>query len=270
MYYRLGFENIPLEALENGFEALRLNPFIGPYALPYGEELIVELRLNKFEPEKYRKAGTILAIYLLHYGRFVKVGSSTINNVVIRMYSQAPLIGMIASLVILKQSKNANKIDNEIKRELLKKPAGNLEKLEKTIEIVTTKHSINRIVKSWLDQSKDKMDYLKELQELSRRIWDFIIRKKESFSEPLYRAGLHWFTCKTEKNEYDYIKSLGHYDHDSKFEKLTKLLKNNSSLKVEIKILSNGLCLITPLNWNYGILVPCDKVMYKFKIRVLA
>ncbi|MEM4847167.1 MAG: hypothetical protein QW794_05360 [Thermosphaera sp.] len=96
-------DNITLFVIEGGKVGLAPLFRLGPFSI--GSEGF-KTKIAELIEEKPRKTrfsgGEIVCVYLLHYGSFIKIGTSRLRSVVARMISQAPFLGIVAAVIELR------------------------------------------------------------------------------------------------------------------------------------------------------------------------
>lgn len=175
------YQSLPLYVLEGGRWGLEVPVFLGQYLLD--EPVPVEVVSTKKSAMTRRvwREGETVCIYLLYYDdSYVKIGVSAIQNVVVRMYQQAPLLGAVAAVITLKRNFESEAIEREI-------VAGLSEK-----RLHTRWPGIEKVIKIW---SRPRELFCEDIDEvfggLCRAVWDYACEK---IGEPIHPPGRYWFT----------------------------------------------------------------------------
>jgi len=191
---------VPLCSIEGGHIGLTIVPTLGPYSLDHEIAVAARFRGNEKYKRWYWKASKVICVYLLYYKTCIKIGTSSLENAVIRMYQQAPLFAKVAVVVELRKDVFSEEIENSIVKSLKKRYE---------IDILTRSPSIKEIVQVWrkvsqvsssesdvlMNMVKSAKDYINGLCE---EIWAHVC---ENFGDPLYEPGLHWFVPKLPTEE---------------------------------------------------------------------
>ncbi len=188
----LEFPYRPISSIEGGEVGFSIRPMIGTHVLGEVEVEIVG-RHEQTPPRGFEKTD-IVCVYLLYYGDdYIKVGTSRLENVVARMFCQAPLLGVIAVVIGLNKA-----IPHEFLEEAI------IERL-KTGNVKTKRPSLEEVVKVWnevlrpssslrekLERVEDERDPMVILGSICEVAWDVAT----GFGEPLYDIASHWFIPK--------------------------------------------------------------------------
>lgn len=97
----LWFKDISIDQLNPFIVNFSLEPYIGYNRVPFREPIRVYFRTNMCRLNIRRSPGDVIALYVIAYPDFVKIGSSKLECVASRMFTQAPLVGAISSLVVV-------------------------------------------------------------------------------------------------------------------------------------------------------------------------
>lgn len=98
----LGLPRKPLYSIQGGRVNFSMTPLVGPVVVPSGEGWLrvkVSQAFSEEPPDSFEE-GDIVCLYLLYYGdKRIKVGTSRLENAVARMFSQAPLVAVVAAVI---------------------------------------------------------------------------------------------------------------------------------------------------------------------------
>lgn len=95
--------NIDLPMIEGGKVGLEPLFRLGPFSIgSEGFKTEVAEFIDE-EPGKTCFSGSdVVCVYLLHFGSFIKIGTSKLRSVVARMITQAPFLGVVAAVIELR------------------------------------------------------------------------------------------------------------------------------------------------------------------------
>lgn len=96
--------NIDLPRIEGGEIGLVPLFRIGPFSISSEgfKTEVVDFVDDRSELNRFSK-GSIVCVYLLHFGSFIKIGTSGLHNVVARMIAQVPFLGVVAAVIELRE-----------------------------------------------------------------------------------------------------------------------------------------------------------------------
>ncbi|MEL9941013.1 MAG: hypothetical protein QW348_06820 [Ignisphaera sp.] len=249
----LWFESLALEELYGGRVGLSLTPYIGLYRVGFLEEVRVLARIAYGGGANVvRGAGDEVAVYLLHYGNYVKVGSSSVSNVVGRMFSQAPLCGMVVTSLIFKERASSEEV---LDRYLVRRVRG-LSVL-RGANIRTRREYVgglvNRIVRGAVDP-KTLIDGLIGIANaMYGFLWDEDVLHRY---EPLLPPSRYWFTMSICDEDIEFLKKLR--ASGTRYGVPSGLKHVNELVKGTLTVLHNALCVVGIENKTY--IDYCDKV----------
>lgn len=184
-----------------GTTNLYYSPVFGGYSLPLKNAKVRRIQL-KPSPLTYEEGKTV-AIYLLYYGDLLKIGTSSINRVVNRMYVQAPFAGVIASIIRLDKSVKEPVIEQKIIKTLISKhviknrPQNQRYIIMNNVNLkVTRKVSSATIIKKWLEKYKIINDNLEKKLEFLLELGEHVWNASKEIGTPLYEPNIGWFITK--------------------------------------------------------------------------
>ncbi|MEM4620886.1 MAG: hypothetical protein QW607_11820, partial [Desulfurococcaceae archaeon] len=109
---RLVFESIPIEYLDDVLDELVITPLIGVVEAGFNKSIDVVFRYSAQPPPSTYPVSSVRVFYIIHYPRnFLKIGSSSINNVTGRVFSQAPIAGLLSIAVMLKHEVSVEEME---------------------------------------------------------------------------------------------------------------------------------------------------------------
>ncbi len=181
----------PLYSIQRGRIGFSMWPVIGPVVLVGSREVRVAGR-NEWDKPRHFEEGEIVCVYLLYYGDYVKVGTSRLVNIVARMFSQAPLLGVVVAVIQLERQLPVEWLEREV--------VGEAE--SQGVVIRSTMPSLDKLVTTWnrvirgvsplsekLDLVRRERDPLEVLGAACDVAWSVSLR----WGEPLYDVASHWF-----------------------------------------------------------------------------
>jgi hypothetical protein len=196
--YTLQFPQKPLYTLQGGHASFSLAPLLGYFVMSPDKgwlrvkvsKVVKGERPDDFDEEE------IVCVYVLYYdNENIKVGTSRLGNVVNRIYSQAPLVGVIASVIQPNKKLPLEHLEKEIIKQTSKRKLGT---------VLRTKPNLNKIIDSWnnvingkselhkkLEETKRTMmplNVLERLAEISKVAWEVACK----YGDPLYGYASHW------------------------------------------------------------------------------
>lgn len=273
---RLWFSTIPLEYLSDARIELVLHPYIGLQRVGFLEPLKIRFKIRRsLTLPTEREPGSQIAFYVASYlpndnsGRlYYKVGSSSINSVLSRVYTQSPIAGVISTVVVVNERLNTETVDREIAKELKSR-------LKITVRSSRSKIKNTNIVNYHLTCLKTTKEInatynhriYSVLKEISNTISEVINKK---FSQKLtiaYPSPTLVFTPMVKDDDINYLEKLD----KTKSNGLEQLVEENKGLRIpiegELTILHNALCTLKANDKNY--IGSCDKVEYEFLIELV-
>ena len=249
----LWFESLALEELYGGRVGLSLTPYIGLYKIGFLEETKVLIRfIHGGSMNIVREVGDEVAVYLLHYGDYVKVGSSSVTNVVSRMFSQAPLCGVVATSLIFKERANSEEV---LDRYLVKRAKGILG--SRSVGIRYKKRSIRVLVDKIVRDAPDPEKLINNLVDMSNSLYDLLWDENVLHRcEPLLPSSRYWFTASISEEDVELLKRLR--SSGATYGVPSKLKHRSESVKGTLLIFRNALCAVSLENKTY--VDYCDKI----------
>lgn len=261
---KLWFEGVPLDEAGPYVDGLVLKPYIGFQRVEHLQPIEVVFR-RSYPPSMPRRGlGDIVAFYIALYPNLLKIGSSSYGSVVSRMFSEAPLVGTIISLVLIKREHNTEIIDNEL-CEYAKAVLGN----EKSISVSSRrgKNHLENYVKFLLNNLGDSVDraYLvKKAEMISEYCWvnlDKFSRYFDIISPPSI------FTFTTSVSDKD-VEVLKRYIEDSRGVVYDiRSIRCREVCRGELVLLQNGICILSTRGFSYVDF--CDKFCYNLLLNVV-
>jgi len=115
-----------------------MRPVIGPVVLSGSKEVVVAGECEMDKPRSFEEK-EIVCVYLLYYGDHTKVGTSRLTNVVARMFSQAPLLGVVVAVIQLREQLPVEWLENEVVKEARKQG----------VDIKSAAPSLDEAVSTW-------------------------------------------------------------------------------------------------------------------------
>jgi len=262
--HRLDFESSSIDTIQKGFRNLVLKPLLGLYPLDFLKPYQVEIKYSPLELPMYRFQGDIIGLYVLFYGaKIVKLGTSSISSILPRMYTQAPIYGLVYSVFVVKRKLKIDKED--LDKQLydhIKKIAGR--SWNRLPQIQVRKPSTSKIVKAWLSCNNAALEKIVEVMSKLTALLSKFADSLMDF-ERIMGYGDYWFTPYYDEQLMEYVRKLP--PTTDSLDELEKYCRKESCKGV-LTILPNGLCILeTMLNGGQKIFVTtCDQVSHKLLI----
>lgn len=254
---KLWFEGVSLDEIEPYVDDLVLEPYIGFQRIEYLQPIEIVFQRFYSSPTPSRRLGDIVAFYIASYHSLLKIGYSSYGNVVGRVFSEAPLVGVIISLVLVKREYNMEKVDNKL-CEYAKAVLGN----EKSI-IVSSRRDKNHLesyvefLLNDVDKGMDRAYLVEKATKVSEYCWTMLNKFSKYFdviSPPSF------FTFATRISDED-IEALRRYVEGSK--RVVYGISNircREVCKGELVVLQNGICILSVRGFSY--IDFCDRFCY--------
>ena len=248
----LWFESLPLEELYGGRVGLSLTPYIGLYRIGFLEEIKVLIRFVYGGGANYvREVGDEVALYLLHYGDYVKVGSSSVASVVSRMFSQAPLCGIVVTSLIFKEKVSS---ENVLDKYLVRKVRGVSDLRD--VNIRTRRESVGGLIDRIIRGAVDSRTLMGSLIDVANAIYSFLWDENVLHRyEPLLPPSRYWFTVSINEEDIEFLKRLR--SSGARYG-VSGDLKHNELAKGTLIVFHNALCAVSIEGKTY--IDYCDKI----------
>lgn len=169
---------------------------LGPFSIgSEGLDTVVAEFIDK-EPRKARfSGGDVICVYLLHFGSFIKIGTSRLRKVVARMISQAPFLGVVAAVIELRD-------DFEYRSESIERWAIDVARRRGFNMLRARRCELKDLVKLWRHPPDGFIDQLERVEaELNPFIADGMSEAAEIAVEAatvhgclLFEPNAFWFT----------------------------------------------------------------------------
>lgn len=194
--WKVSVDPIPLHAIADGEVGLKCSFSIGPIPVPESG-LAVEFagvvgedqRPPSFPP------GSVVCVYLLYYGSWVKIGTSSPQNVVARMISQVPFLGVVVAVIELRE-------DVEYRSESIENFAIEMARKDGFEQLKKARPRLEWLVDLWQRPSRKLLELLEEVErkrnpllvEEVRKTAKVALRSALLHGRLLYGPGLFWFS----------------------------------------------------------------------------
>jgi len=189
----------PLYSIQGGRVNFSMTPSVGPIIVPSDDGWLrvkVSQVLREERPDSFEE-GDIVCLYLLYYGdEHIKVGTSRLENAVARMFSQAPLVAVVAAVIQpntelpLEYLENAVIAHaNELGLRGVKRTKPRLSELVSAWNsVISGRGRLHEKLKAARETAKP-LSVLEKLGEVCRVAWKVACEHWE----PLYGFASHWF-----------------------------------------------------------------------------
>jgi hypothetical protein len=221
MNNKIFYRKISLEFIAGGTTTFTIIPEIAGMSLNKYISLRV-IGTDNISSRKYvdyskifGKRGNIICFYVLLYPSedklIAKIGNSKYENCVVRMYQQAPIIAIVAEIIVLeKEIKNIESLDKKLALELSRKFG------HKNIKVIS-KISKEIVLNSWKFIMKSKSDGI--IDELLEQGFELAYEISNSLSKLgqaiLPSPGYAWFSSlgALSKQDMELLKTLRYLDY---------------------------------------------------------
>lgn len=268
---KLFFEPIPIYSIWYTDGTLRLDPFIGDRKLKHGKPISL---FFKYFPKKLQKRKDIrreIVFYIIYYPGFFKIGSSSLLWVTSRVYSQAPLAGILSLAVETSESIDLDTLENECSKYIRRNLGINIHsKRSSESGFDNVFHNyVSSIVENNGLETIDFKTLANTLTRASNLLCEYIINSFEEEVTILYKPFDYVFKTKLSKGDVEILKGV--LSNMNRIYYNTRILENscrNSSCFSELTILNNGICAIR-YNSRY-VITTCDRIQYNFLFKLRA
>ncbi|MCR8454379.1 MAG: hypothetical protein NDP13_05275 [Crenarchaeota archaeon] len=230
------FDLLWLDYLRGGIDKLKVSPYVGPTELEFMKEIPVKFKWHESKPNIASKPGTVKVLYALHYGEYIKLGSSVAPRTVCRMYSQSPIAGMaIAALVVT---------DPNVSFESLEEDLANRLSSLLGFEVTTKRKNAMALVKYLVSNEIDYKRVLDELKRVVETSWGLLWVIGGSFTPTTRPLFEYWFTTPIDEclEEMRRIVENGTFGD---LQELKQKLEKGRTLRGTLTILPNALCVLS-------------------------
>lgn len=190
---------IDLCLLEGGCIGLSCSYILGPFLElpPNGVKVrFAGCTMGRNEQRRLTgfKGGDLVCVYLLHYGRFIKIGTSYLRTAAARMLSQVPFMGVVAAVIELRS-------DIEYNPESIECWA--VEEAEKRgLALKRVRPKLYELVELWRNPPPDFVKQLELAEERGDPMMveglgeavEVAVNAAEVHGDLIYEPALHWFT----------------------------------------------------------------------------
>jgi hypothetical protein len=189
----------PLYSIQGGRVDFSTTPSVGPIVVPSDEGWLrvkVSQVLRGEHPGGFEEED-IVCLYLLYYGdEHIKVGTSRLENAVARMFSQAPLVAVVAAVIQLSTELPLESLEKAViarANELgLRGVEKNKPRLSESVSawnsVISGRGQLHEKLKAARETAKP-LSVLEKLGEVCRVAWKVACKH----GEPLYGFASHWF-----------------------------------------------------------------------------
>lgn len=253
---KLWFDSLPMEFFYGGVVGVTLAPYVGLVRLKFLEEIPVRFKHYESRLKTVKNLGDEVVLYVLHYGKYVKLGSSKASQAFSRMYSQAPIAGMVVSKLVV----TGDNVDLESS---LEKPLANkLSSSLRRFEITTQKKEVETLVNYLISGRTDQERVLNDLRSVSEASWRLLwgVRGSYALTTP---PSEYWFTTLIDDESLEILRA------SKSLRGLPELRKTKCDRRFcrgTLTILHNAICVLCVESKNY--VEYCDKVSYNLLIEV--
>lgn len=151
---------------------------------------------NKRRKPASFKGGDLVCVYLLHYGRFIKIGTSNFRTAAARMLSQIPFMGVVAAVIELRS--DCEYIPESIEHWA----AGEAKKMGLALRHKRPK--LNELVELWSNPPRKFVRELEEAEEKRdptvvedmKKTLEIAVSVAKLHGDLIWEPALHWFTTK--------------------------------------------------------------------------
>lgn len=265
---RLFFESIPLDSLIHFDNVLKLYPFIGLHRVKFSEFIEIDF---KYLPIYFNKTTSELvdnAFYIIYYPRFFKIGSSRVNWITSRVFSQAPLIGIISFVVEVNPNVDLNYVEKNFAkyvRGILGINISSARSSENCFEDIFEKY-IYYLLENNVDLNELSL-ISKNLMNLSKLLYEYVSREYDNELTIIYKPFNYVIRTKLSQVDIDILEQVLRSRDSVKYnisilrEKCWKNLCSG-----ELVILQNGLCIVEYR--NSFLIVSCDRIQYNLLLKL--
>lgn len=256
----LEFENVSLDDLPSRIDNFLLKAFLGFTELEFLQPFRVRVSRRHNSPKPWRR---VRCIYALAYasGTF-KIGSSSYEFVVSRMFSQGPLAGTIVSSVLLPEGMDLQQLSRELEERVAKALCnqGFKATTRKSMELLSS--HLRSLVEVGAFETRDlvyKLELIAEhgwlhLHDLSARMGFEVISAPGTFT----------FTPKFTDEDRDMLaKVLSTGATEYGFSKV------KPKGEYELIVLHNATCLLKSVSRGELHIGACDRLAFNFEFELL-
>ncbi|MEM1791265.1 MAG: hypothetical protein QXX26_05915 [Desulfurococcaceae archaeon] len=281
---RLVFESIPIEYLDDVLDELVITPLIGVVEAGFNKSIDVVFRYSAQPPPSTYPVSSVRVFYIIHYPRnFLKIGSSSINNVTGRVFSQAPIAGLLSIAVMLKHEVSVEEMErveeecvdylNKVLNREVNDGVGG-----RNIEVYHRRGGVfNEVFENYLknlvEGSVETRVSFELLREISEYMVKYVIEEYENIMEPLYPPNICLFKTSIDEDGVRILKEILYSKQHVSLGDLSELRHTciNRNCRGSITILKNGICILRTK--IHGVeryfIVPCDTVQYNLLIKII-
>ncbi|MEM3944039.1 MAG: hypothetical protein QXJ59_08120 [Thermofilaceae archaeon] len=197
--WRLHIDKVDLPILEGGYVGLSCSYSLGPFLeLPPEGAKVKFAGCSEKEDEEQKPAGfergDLLCVYLLHYGRFIKIGTSRFSTAAARMLSQAPFMGVVAAVIELRS--DCNYEPESIERKAVE------EARRRGLPLKQRRPKLSELVELWGNPPRGFVEQLERAEEEGdptvvegvEAAVEAAVRAAKLHGDLLWEPALHWFT----------------------------------------------------------------------------
>lgn len=276
---RLVFTDIPLEYLDESLDNLVLEPTIGSIPIGFHTSIDVVFRYCAQQPPSIYPVFSERVLYVIHYPRnFVKIGSSSIYNATSRVFSQAPLMGILSLAIILKRDVSFEEMES-IEEDCVNYLKNVLNREYGYMDIHVNhrrKDGFNDVFKDYLKNlvtgSIETRLSIELLGEISELLAEYVMRKYENLVEPLYPPNMCLFKTSIDEEGTRILREVLYSKQHVSLGDLNTLRNTctDRDCRGSITVLKNGLCILETRieSMEKYFVVPCDMVQYYLLIRI--
>lgn len=253
---RLVFDSPPIEFLHGGVVGATLTPYVGLMKLRFLEEIPTRFKYDETHISLKRDIGDEVVFYALHYGKYVKLGSTKASHALSRMYSQAPIAGIVISKLMMMN--DAVDLESSLERPLAKK----LSSLFRCLKITQKRESVEVLINDLVSGKVSQEETIRSLREVSENSWELLWDRKDSYV-PITSPSEYWFTTLISDEDLETLRVVSYLRNLSKLKKTECYRKH---CKGTLTILHNAICVLSVLSRKY--VEYCDRVSYNLLIEV--
>lgn len=258
--HELWFKEISIDLLGSYVENFTLEPHIGYHHIPFREPVKVRLENCFSKPVFKRQAGSVIAFYINAYTHFVKIGSSRLNYVTSRMFTQAPLVGAVSTIIVVKE----NETDIEtVENLVVKRISGDLYldlKIGTKRNVEQLKGYIDRLLNVTTIEDLNVKNLVTKTKEIGEKCW-LTLKEMGGGFEVVSLPNVFVFTTGVDRLDLEVLNTT--ISGSRKVVYGIKHLRVDKKQRYgELIVLKNGLCILKVKERTF--IDFCDKLCFNF------